>query len=244
MVIHVHRESGLANRTYILTTRRVRTLRLALLVGGGALILGVGSWAFLAAQAARVPFLNTRVATLQRSAERLDTLQLALAELEKRHAQLQLMLGAPIAADAQTNPALRAIARDDSAPPTLWPSALPGRVVSDQSNATSNALIIALPAGTAVRAVAGGQVADVSSDGAGARRVRLVHADGHESLYANLADVEVSRGERVAAGTRVGTSGTARRSSVPHLRFELRRAGASIDPVPLLREGAPDGHLR
>ena len=88
MIIQVQRESGLANRTIIFTQRQVRILRLALYVGGALLTIGAISWVYLAAQAARVPFLTSHVATLTKEVRQLDTLQARLAEMERRFAQV------------------------------------------------------------------------------------------------------------------------------------------------------------
>src|SRR5690242_3940278 len=82
MIIHVQRESGLANRTIILSQRQVKLLRYIGYTVGMLLLFGASSWFYLAAQAARVPLLSRRVNHLQHDVHRLDTLQLALTELE------------------------------------------------------------------------------------------------------------------------------------------------------------------
>jgi hypothetical protein len=95
MIIHVQRESGLANRTIILTQRQVRLLRYLGYTVATLLLFGASSWFYLAAQASRVPLLSRRVNHLQHDVRRLDTLQRALSELEGRYQQVQQMLGAP-----------------------------------------------------------------------------------------------------------------------------------------------------
>src|SRR5919202_788543 len=95
MIIHVQRESGLANRTIILSQRQVKLLRYTCYTVALLLLLAALSWFYLAAQAARVPLLSRRVRHLQHDVRRLDTLQLALHELEGRYQQVQQMLGAP-----------------------------------------------------------------------------------------------------------------------------------------------------
>jgi hypothetical protein len=95
MLIHVHRESGLAHRTVTLKAWQVRALRLLMskwfFVALGACVL---SWSYLALQAARVPMLKERVAYLQLDARRLDTLQHALVQLQSRYDQVRKMLTA------------------------------------------------------------------------------------------------------------------------------------------------------
>ena len=54
--------------------------------------------------------------------------------------------------------------------------------------------------------------------------VRILHADGYESVYSGLSAVRVEEGEYVHAGSAVGTvAGTA--------AFELRKDGLSVMPV-------------
>ena len=95
MIIHVQRESGLANRTVILSARKVRFLRIGGVIAALLLVLGVSSWFYLATQAARVPLLTRRLTALERDAQQLDTLKRALAEAEARFQQVQRMMGAP-----------------------------------------------------------------------------------------------------------------------------------------------------
>lgn len=66
--------------------------------------------------------------------------------------------------------------------------------------------------------------------------VKVLHADGVESLYAHLADYRVSTGARVGRGEvlgRVGRSGV--HTSDAHLHFGLFVDGLAVDPLPVLR---------
>ncbi len=63
------------------------------------------------------------------------------------------------------------------------------------------------------------------------------HEDGLESLYYNLASVNVREGDEVSAQTCIGTALTGRQALL-----EVRRAGRPIDPAPFLQprgEGNP-----
>jgi murein DD-endopeptidase MepM/ murein hydrolase activator NlpD len=50
-------------------------------------------------------------------------------------------------------------------------------------------------------------------------------------MYGHLSSITVRRGQRVATGTLVGRVGSTGLSTGPHLHFEVRVRGASIDPV-------------
>jgi Tfp pilus assembly protein PilX len=95
MFIHVQRESGLAHRTLVLRPWQVQALRVlsskSFLV---ALALGLLSWGYFAVQAARVPLLTQRISHLEQDAQRLDTLQRTLSELQDRYGQVQRLLTA------------------------------------------------------------------------------------------------------------------------------------------------------
>jgi hypothetical protein len=98
MYVHVQRENGLAHRTMVLRPWQVQALRV--LTSRWFLIaLGVGlvSWGYFAVQAARVPVLNWRITHLEQDAQRIDSLQKTLTQLQSRYEQVQRMLSAPAA---------------------------------------------------------------------------------------------------------------------------------------------------
>lgn len=108
MIIHVQRESGLANRTIIFSQRQVRLFRAGAIVLASLIVIGAVSWVFLAAQAARVPLLTQRVAKLQHDVARVDTLQHSLNELAARFQQVQHMMGGTTTPTLSTTPAIPA----------------------------------------------------------------------------------------------------------------------------------------
>ena len=98
MYVHVQRENGLAHHTLMLRPWQVQALRV--LTSRWFLIaLGVGlvSWGYFAMQAARVPVLNWRISQLEQDAQRIDSLQKTLTQLQSRYEQVQRMLSAPAA---------------------------------------------------------------------------------------------------------------------------------------------------
>lgn len=95
MIVHVQRESGLAHRTLVLRPWQVQALRvLSSKTFLAALAIGVVSWGYFAVQAARVPLLTQRISHLEQDAQRLDTLQRTLTELQDRYGQVQRLLTA------------------------------------------------------------------------------------------------------------------------------------------------------
>ncbi|MFF2640311.1 peptidoglycan DD-metalloendopeptidase family protein [Streptomyces niveus] len=89
------------------------------------------------------------------------------------------------------------------------------------------------PTGTAVRAAANGIVQSVISGGPYGKHISIRHGD-LTSLYAHLSQMGVKAGQRVPKGTRIGAVGATGNVTGPHLHFEARRAGRTINPEKLL----------
>ena len=87
--------------------------------------------------------------------------------------------------------------------------------------------------GVPVTAAGYGCVVTVTWDTGFGNLVVIQHRFGVTSWYAHLNTVAVRRGQCVVAGDRVGSVGSTGRSTGPHLHFELRVRGASIDPLPV-----------
>jgi murein DD-endopeptidase MepM/ murein hydrolase activator NlpD len=58
----------------------------------------------------------------------------------------------------------------------------------------------------------------------------IQHAGGWMTVYAHLNDFIVKRGDRVAAGQKIGTVGTTGKVSEPQLHFEIRKGSKAYDP--------------
>jgi murein DD-endopeptidase MepM/ murein hydrolase activator NlpD len=87
------------------------------------------------------------------------------------------------------------------------------------------------PRGTPVAAAGRGCVTFAAySFGGYGRLVVIQHRAGMTSWYAHLSRISVRPGECVVAGSRVGRVGMTGRATGPHLHFELRVRGASVDP--------------
>jgi murein DD-endopeptidase MepM/ murein hydrolase activator NlpD len=67
--------------------------------------------------------------------------------------------------------------------------------------------------------------------------VEVDHGHGFKTRYGHLKDIQVSRGERVAIGQRVGSMGSTGRSTGTHLHYEVWYRGKVYDPIKFLRAG-------
>ncbi|CTQ34313.1 M23 family metallopeptidase [Jannaschia rubra] len=86
--------------------------------------------------------------------------------------------------------------------------------------------------GTAVQAAAAGTVAAITRDTDQVPILVLRHADGLLTVYANIKDIAVKKGDSITAGQRVASVGGGDPS---FLHFEVRRGFDAVDPAPLLR---------
>lgn len=123
----------------------------------------------------------------------------------------------------------------------VWP--VHGRITSyfgrrNLGFGTSNfhrGLDVAAPSGTAIVAARSGTVSFAGWSGSYGYLVRVRHAGNEETWYAHQSTILVSVGQRLDQGEVLGRVGSTGLSTGPHLHFELRRAGASLDPLGLLR---------
>lgn len=93
MIIQVQRETGLANRTIVISEKQVALLR----VVGSRLGLAfaavfLATWLLFAVQSVRVPVLAIRIAELERDNRRIDSLQVALSRMHGRYEQVRQMM--------------------------------------------------------------------------------------------------------------------------------------------------------
>lgn len=96
------------------------------------------------------------------------------------------------------------------------------------------------PAGTPVRAAAGGTVVFAGRYYAYGIILDIRHADGSVARYAHLARIApgLAPGAAVAGGQTIGAVGRTGRTTGAHLHIELRRDGRAVDPWPWLTRTA------
>lgn len=59
----------------------------------------------------------------------------------------------------------------------------------------------------------------------------IKHSDNYETRYAHTQSINVKKGEKVTQGQVVGQTGNTGRSTGPHLHFEIRKNGKTLDPM-------------
>ena len=132
MIIQVQRETGLANRTIVISQRQVAMLRL---IGSRLGVIGatvfLATWLLFAVQSVRVPALSGRIAELEQENRRIDSLQVALSRMHGRYDQVRQMLaavGSKVAPPIATAPAPNA-----SSPAVLAPAPVAPAPVRDST---------------------------------------------------------------------------------------------------------------
>ena len=88
--------------------------------------------------------------------------------------------------------------------------------------------------GTPVRAALDGKVTLVAEDPVLGLYVVIRHQIGYSTVYGHLQQVFVKPGAAVARGQRIGLVGSSGKSTGPHLHFEVRKAGRTVNTTGLL----------
>lgn len=88
--------------------------------------------------------------------------------------------------------------------------------------------------GTPVLAAADGVVRIAGAHSSYGNYVRILHANGDETLYAHMQYLYVRAGQSVRQGQVIGASGQTGNVTGPHLHFELLHEGIRYDPTQAL----------
>ncbi len=90
----------------------------------------------------------------------------------------------------------------------------------------------AAPAGTEVVAASGGTVTAAGFNGPYGNQITIQHDDGTQTTYSHLSELNVSVGQSVSVGDRIGAVGSTGNSTGPHLHFEaFDSSGNRMNPV-------------
>jgi murein DD-endopeptidase MepM/ murein hydrolase activator NlpD len=95
---------------------------------------------------------------------------------------------------------------------------------------------LAAPSGTPVYASADGVVGKAEWFSSYGNYIQIEHGGEMETRYAHLSGYAVAAGEQVRKGQLIGFVGSTGRSTGPHLHYEVRVAGAAVDPTPYMVE--------
>ena len=114
-----------------------------------------------------------------------------------------------------------------------WP--VRGDIISDfgpkKNGLTNDGINIGAPIGTDVAAADNGVVAYAGNELKGMGNLLIIqHAGGWMTVYAHLDGFVVKRGDKVAAGQKIGAVGKTGKVSEPQLHFEIRKGSKAYDP--------------
>ncbi len=91
--------------------------------------------------------------------------------------------------------------------------------------------------GTPVFSAGGGVVIEAKRNGGYGKTIKVQHRNGYTTRYAHLSRILVKAGQRINAGDVIGKVGSTGRSTGPHLHYELRKNGESINPGRYMKAG-------
>ena len=255
VTIVLHTDGELASRQYRVPVWAFEAGKWGALVIGLLVVLFFAFAGPIGRTAARVPGLEREVARLEEENHRVQQLAGALNRAEqnfqglrailgvrepkeKLAAGLDLMRGTPVRARAASAPLRYELGASE---PGHWPLDVRGFVTRGQIRPGDPAeshpgIDIAVPAGTPVRAAGGAVVEVAGTDPAYGQFVLLQHTGGYETMYGHASRILVHDGDSVQAGQVIALSGSSGRSTAPHLHFEIRRAGKSLDPLAVVKQ--------
>jgi murein DD-endopeptidase MepM/ murein hydrolase activator NlpD len=264
VTIVVHTDGDLDSRQYRLPVWAVQGGKWGALAIAVLVVLFFAFAGPIGRNAARVPGLEREVARLRAENSRVQQLAAALNRAEANYQELRQLLGVrtpptsrsggSVARAADLGTAMRAVPVRATPPgaapryesgasvPSHWPLDGTGFVTRGQVRPGAPAeshpgIDIAVPAGTPVRASGGGTVAATGYDAEYGLFVLLRHPSGYETMYGHASRLIAAEGTDVQAGQVIALSGTSGRSTAPHLHFEIRRDGKSLDPLTLVKGG-------
>ncbi len=258
VTVVVHVDGTLIRRQYRLPLWAFEAGKWGAIVVGVVVVLFFTFAGPITRNAAKVPGMQREITRLEQENARVQQLAAALNRAEQNYQELRAILGARApqrtssAGRAVTEP-MRAVPVRASAPgaerrypdgpslPQFWPLDLRGFVTRGQVRPGAPAeshpgIDVAVPAGTPVRASGGGKVEAAGTDPDYGLFVLLRHPGGFQTMYGHTSRIVVREGESVAAGQVIALSGNTGRSTAPHLHFEVRRDGRSLDPLTVVQE--------
>ena len=99
-----------------------------------------------------------------------------------------------------------------------------------RSSGFHTGLDMAVPTGTPAYAAASGTVTFAGWKGSYGYLVIIDHGNGYQTYYAHCSALYVSAGQSVAQGQNISATGNTGNSTGPHLHFEIRYNGSTLNP--------------
>ncbi|MEM1321196.1 MAG: M23 family metallopeptidase [Bacteroidota bacterium] len=94
------------------------------------------------------------------------------------------------------------------------------------------------PQGTAIQATGDGKVVNIKNLKSGyGKHVIVDHGYGYRTLYAHMSDVDVTLGQKVKRGQKIGAVGSTGTSTAPHLHYEVIYKGKKVNPIHYCMDG-------
>jgi len=240
-------------RSMRITPRGLRIGAAVGAVGAFALALMLGSWWYFAAQAARVPGLESQITQLEAENEKVGQLAESLTRLQRQYEKIRVMLGGDILAASaapemipnrgEAEGAVGATPTGLSSEiPTSWPLATAGfvtQVLEQAQDGPHPGIDIAVAQHSYVRASGAGIVTEAGFDSIYGLYVLVEHGNtGYSSMYGHASRLFVAPGDRIRQNEVIALSGNTGRSTAPHLHFEVLQDGRPIDPFTLVQQRA------
>lgn len=121
--------------------------------------------------------------------------------------------------------------RPTASPDALMAYPLEGKIIREYAKGRNEGIDIAASPGTPVKAAADGSVAAITSSADQVPIVVVRHANNLLTVYANVDNIAVSKGDRIKQGQKLATL---REGDKSYLHFEVRNGFDSVDPTPYL----------
>jgi murein DD-endopeptidase MepM/ murein hydrolase activator NlpD len=246
-------------RAVALTAGVIVILALVVLATYGPILAAAARTPLLERQVAQLTTENRRVAELERALDEAETRYAQIrgmlgaqigpapkagADSSETSASAERLYVAPAVLARAPGGSVDTTAAGAAGPsaPHLWPLTVSsyrtrGMVAANSPQEEHPGIDLAVPVGSDVRASGGGVVRQVGQDSAYGEFVLIQHPGGYQTMYGHLSRVLVQRNDMVRAGQVVALSGNTGHSTAPHLHFEIRLQGRSLDPTTLVREG-------
>lgn len=90
---------------------------------------------------------------------------------------------------------------------------------------------IAVDYGTPIKAAAAGTVTEADVNGGYGRFVSIDHNNGLTTCYGHMSAIAVQPGQKVRRGDVIGYVGSSGYSTGPHVHFEIRQNGSTVNPL-------------